>query len=97
MRFRPSASAAGTAAVGSGGDVMTLGRSYEFRVEPAVPDAARDVFCDMDLVATPGGTVLRGTVVDDSHLHGILGQVHALGLTVIAARPLDRLPQPDVP
>jgi hypothetical protein len=39
--------------------------------------------------------VLRGTVVDDSHLHGILGQLHALGLTVIAARPLDRLLRPE--
>jgi hypothetical protein len=74
---------------------MTLGRSYEFRVEPAVPEAVRDVFCDMDLEAAPGGTVLRGTVVDDSHLHGILGQLHALGLTVIAARPLDRLLRPE--
>jgi hypothetical protein len=75
---------------------MTVSRSYEFRVEPAVPEAVRDVFCDMALEAAPGGTVLRGTVVDDSHLHGILGQLHALGLTVIAARPLDRLPGLDV-
>ncbi len=76
--------------------MVSVSRSYEFRVEPAVPEAVRDVFCDMDLAATPGGTVLRGTVVDDSHLHGILGQLHALGLTVTAARPLD-LPRLDVP
>jgi hypothetical protein len=68
---------------------MSVSRPYEFRVEPAVPESARDVFCDMDLEATPGGTVLRGTVIDDSHLHGILGQLHALGLTVVGARPLD--------
>ena len=53
------------------------------------------MFCDMDLEATPGGTLLRGTVVDDSHLHGILGQLHALGLIVTVARPLDR--RPDIP
>jgi hypothetical protein len=68
---------------------MTTRRSYEFRVEPAVPDRARDVFCDMVVEQTPPGTVLRGTVLDDSHLHGILEQLRALGLTVVSARPLD--------
>ena len=76
---------------------MAASRSYEFRVEPAVPEAVRDVFCDMELEATSSGTVLRGTIVDDSHLHGILGQLHALGLTVTAAHPLDRLPRLDPP
>jgi hypothetical protein len=69
---------------------MTARRSYEFRVEPAVPAAARDVFCDMALEDTPTGTVLRGDVVDDSHLHGVLAQLRALGLTVVSAQPLDR-------
>jgi hypothetical protein len=70
---------------------MVVGRSYEFRVQPAVPEKARDLFCDMTLGVVPGGTVLRGTVMDDSHLHGTLEQFRALGLTVLAARPLDRL------
>ena len=70
---------------------MMAGRSYEFRVEPAVPEKERDVFCDMDLAAVAGGTVLTGVVMDDSHLHGILDQFRALGLTVLVARPLDRV------
>jgi hypothetical protein len=36
------------------------------------------------------GAVLRGAVVDDAHLHGILEQLRALGLTVVSAHPTDR-------
>jgi hypothetical protein len=73
---------------------MTDRRPYEFRVEPAVPPAARDIFCDMAREDTPTGTVLRGDIVDDSHLHGVLEQLRALGLTVVSARPLDRPTRP---
>jgi hypothetical protein len=69
---------------------MTGRRPYEFRVEPAVPAAAHDVFCDMALEDTPTGTVLRGDVVDDAHLHGVLAQLRAFELTVVSARPLGR-------
>jgi hypothetical protein len=71
-----------------------VGRAYEFRVAPAVPETARDAFCDMALGGVPDGTVLRGTIMDDSHLHGVLEQFHALGLTVLAAHPLDRVAAP---
>src|SRR3954453_21515517 len=73
-----------------GDSTMVVGRSYEFRVQPAISEKARDLFCDMALGVVPGGSVLRGTVMDDSHLHGILEQFRALGLTVLAAHPLDR-------
>ena len=69
---------------------MTDRRRYEFLVEPAVPSASHDVFCDMAREDTTTGTVLRGDIVDDSHLHGVLAQLRALGLTVVSARPLDR-------
>ncbi|MDF2978466.1 MAG: uncharacterized protein K0S40_3194 [Actinomycetospora sp.] len=69
---------------------MTDRRRYEFRVEPAVPAASRDAFCDMEREDTTTGTVLRGDIVDDSHLHGVLAQLRALGLTVVSAQPLDR-------
>jgi hypothetical protein len=65
---------------------MTDRRPWEFRVEPAVPADARDAFCDMVLEDLPAGTVLRGDVVDDAHLHGVLEQLRALGLTVVSAR-----------
>jgi hypothetical protein len=64
-------------------------RYYEFRADGTLPARAHDVFCDMDLEETRPGVVLRGTVIDDSHLHGILEQLRALGLTVVSAYPLD--------
>jgi hypothetical protein len=64
---------------------------YEFRVDGTLPARARDVFCDMVLEETRPGVVLRGTVMDDSHLHGILEQLRALGLTVVSAHPVDPL------
>jgi hypothetical protein len=64
---------------------------YEFQVDGTLSARARDVFCDMDLEETRPGVVLRGTVMDDSHLHGILEQLRALGLTVVSAHPVDPL------
>jgi hypothetical protein len=71
-----------------------VGRAYEFRVAPAVPETARDAFCDMALGGVPDGTVVRGTIMDDSHLHGVLEQFRGLGLTVLAAHPVDRVGAP---
>ncbi|GLZ47558.1 hypothetical protein Acsp06_37430 [Actinomycetospora sp. NBRC 106375] len=74
-------------------------RFYEFRVDGRLPVQARDAFCDMDVDADPDvgqtrpGAVLRGTVVDDAHLHGILEQLHLLGLRVVAAHPVPARPE----
>ncbi|PVZ05403.1 hypothetical protein [Actinomycetospora cinnamomea] len=66
------------------------GRCYEFRVDGCLSPRAREAFCDMDVEEARPGVVLRGAVVDDAHLHGILEQLHLLGLTVVSARPVDR-------
>ncbi|GAA4897233.1 hypothetical protein [Actinomycetospora straminea] len=65
-------------------------RRYEFRVDGPLTDPAREAFCDMDVEEVRPGAVLRGVVVDDAHLHGILEQLRLLGLTVVEAHPLDR-------
>jgi hypothetical protein len=39
----------------------------------------------MDLVA--GNTVLTGTMIDQTHLHGLLQQVQELGLELISIEP----------
>lgn len=61
---------------------------YEFRVDGALPEAARDAFCDMRIEEFRAQTVISGTVIDESHLHGIVAQMRALGLTVVSARPV---------
>jgi hypothetical protein len=67
---------------------------YEFRVDGALPDAARDVFCDMRIEELPAQTVISGTVIDESHLHGVVAQLRALGLTVVSARPVPSAGRP---
>jgi hypothetical protein len=66
------------------------GRHYEFRVDGLLSPNAREAFCDMEVEEIRPGAVLRGAVVDDAHLHGILEQLRGLGLIVVSARPTDR-------
>ena len=61
---------------------------YEFRVDGRLPEWGRDAFCDMHIDELPAVTVISGAVIDESHLHGIVAQLRALGLTVVSARPI---------
>lgn len=69
---------------------------YEFRVDGRFPEQGHEVLCDLRVEEVPHGAVVRGPVIDDSHLHGILEQFHAWGLTVLSARPVDAPPRPDI-
>jgi hypothetical protein len=60
--------------------------TFEFKVDGPISEQAREAFCDMCIEERPEGAVLYGTVIDESHLHGILAQCRALGLTVLFAR-----------
>ena len=63
-------------------------RRYEFRVDGRLSEAARAAFVDMRIVEAPPQTVLDGEVLDESHLHGIIAQFQALGITVVSVHPL---------
>ena len=63
-------------------------RRYEFRVDGRLSDAAREAFVDMRIVEAPQQTVLDGDVLDESHLHGIIAQFQALGITVVSVLPV---------
>jgi hypothetical protein len=63
-------------------------RRYEFRVEGTLSDEARAAFVDMRITESPPQTLVDGDVVDESHLHGIIAQFQALGITVVAALPV---------
>jgi hypothetical protein len=57
---------------------------YEFRVAGKLSDRARTAFDDMEVVDAPPETIIRGAVVDESHLHGILALLQSMGLQVVA-------------
>lgn len=63
---------------------------YEFRVDGRVPEHSREAFCGMLVEEIPPGVILRGAVIDEPHLLGIIEQLRALGLSLVSVRPLTR-------
>ena len=63
---------------------------YEFRVDGRLPENCREVFFGMLVEEIPPGLVLRGAVIDEPHLLGIIDQLRVLGLDFVSARPAKR-------
>ena len=63
-------------------------RRYEFRVDGRLSEDARTEFVDMRITEAPPQTIIDGEVLDESHLHGILVQFKALGITVVSVHPV---------
>ncbi|MFC5949036.1 hypothetical protein ACFQH9_12215 [Pseudonocardia lutea] len=61
---------------------------YEFRVDGVLSDEARAALSGMRITVLPPQTVIDGEVLDDSHLHGIIAQLDALGLTLVSVLPI---------
>jgi hypothetical protein len=62
-----------------------LGESYEIRLEGHLDARWADWFDGLNLTQlSDGTTVLRGSVIDQAALHGLLGKVRDLGLPLIA-------------
>jgi hypothetical protein len=61
---------------------------YEFRVEGRLTEEARIALGDMRITEVPPETVIDGEVLDESHLHGIIVQLQALGITLVSAHPI---------
>jgi hypothetical protein len=61
---------------------------YELRVDGRLPEHAHDAFCGMLVEEVPAGLVLRGEVIDEPHLLGIINQLRVLGLSLVSVRPV---------
>ena len=57
---------------------------YEIRVAGPLPAGASDAFPGMEIDTAPVETVLRGDMIDDAALHGVLELCRVLGLEVTA-------------
>jgi hypothetical protein len=62
-------------------------KMYEFRVVGRLPEQDREAFADMRIEEVSAGLILRGEVIDASHLHGIIARFRALGLSIVSAQP----------
>jgi hypothetical protein len=64
---------------------LNEGGSYEIRIKGHLDARWADWFDGLTLTRkSDGTTVLRGSVVDQAALHGLLGKVRDLGLPLIA-------------
>lgn len=62
---------------------------YEFRVRGRLGETMLASFEGFDAEVEPVETILRGSVADQAALHGILEQIHALGLELVEVRRVD--------
>jgi hypothetical protein len=63
-------------------------KTYEFRVDGRLPEQERETFADLRIEEVPAGLILRGEVIDESHLFGIIARFETLGLTIVSAAPV---------
>lgn len=64
---------------------------YEIRVLGYLGENAAIWFDGFDVERTPEGeTVLRGAVIDQAALHGILNRIRDLGLTLTLVRQIEK-------
>ena len=71
---------------------------YRVVVDGELGPLYASAFDGMTLSAHDGRTEITGTIIDSSHLHGLLERIAGLGLTVHSLTPLDTEDaQPDAP
>lgn len=69
--------------------LRVISENYEIRVRGRLGKRALSSLDDFVAEAEPAETVLRGTVEDQSALHGLLDQIQGLGLELVEVRRID--------
>lgn len=64
--------------------------AYEIRIEGQVSEELLSAFEGMEATVGPRETVLRGPVLDQAALYGLLDRIQALGLELVEVRRLSR-------
>jgi hypothetical protein len=63
---------------------------YELRIAGRLDSRWSGWFADFSVIAEPDGTtILRGTIADQSELHGVLARIRDLGLTLVSVVPVE--------
>jgi hypothetical protein len=62
--------------------------NYEIHIKGRVSDQLLGVFEGMDATVRSVETVLRGPMLDQAALHGLLDRIQALGLELVEVRQL---------
>ena len=72
------------------------GGRYEIVLQTRLGTRSAGLFEEFEQEEIPGdGVILRGTVADQAALHGVLGRIRNLGISLAAVRLLDERSCPD--
>jgi hypothetical protein len=63
-------------------------KSYRIVVRAEIGERFAAAFEGMEVKISEGQTIISGEVVDQTHLHGILDRMNALGLELVSLQPL---------
>jgi hypothetical protein len=63
--------------------------TYEFVLRGELGDRFGLLFDGMSLERIAGHTVLRGAVVDQAHLHGLIERIQELGVELVSVNPVN--------
>jgi hypothetical protein len=67
--------------------------AYQIVVGAELSERFAVAFEEMEVRNAGGQAILTGEVVDQSHLHGILNRINALGLELVSLQPVSEEPQ----
>ena len=62
-------------------------KTYRIVVRAEIGERFAAAFEGMEVSVTQGQTIITGEVIDQSHLHGILDRINALGLELVSVQP----------
>jgi hypothetical protein len=68
-------------------------RYYRITIDGEIGPRYAAAFGGMQIRAAHGETEITGPIVDQSQLHGLLGRIADLGLTLISVAPLNTSPE----
>ncbi len=63
-------------------------KAYRIVVRAELGERFATAFEGMEVRIAEGRTIITGEVVDQSHLHGILDRINALGLVLVSVQPV---------
>lgn len=78
---------------GQAGD-PTEPSGYEIRIKGRITKSSESAFDGLTVTVNPVETVVRGTVIDQAALYGILERIQALGLELVEVRRIPLAPDP---
>jgi hypothetical protein len=67
-------------------------KAYRIVVRAELGERFAAAFEGMEVKVAEGRTIITGEVIDQSHLHGILDRINALGLVLVSVQPVPEEP-----